>query len=230
MSIFQGYGMTETSTIVSMGAFGRKQGVLGCAGQLVNNTEARILKGDGKYADYDEIGELHVRGPQMALEYFQNPAATKETFDDGWVRTGDVVFLKRNGDLFVVDRLKEFMKVRGFQVAPAELEGHLFNHPDVDDVGVVSIEDEFSGELPVAFIVLSETIAKRIEQDKEESEKVKASIKKHVQDKKVNYKWLHDVQFISAIPKNPSGKILRRHLREQARAMYKKSGNQKAQL
>jgi acyl-CoA synthetase (AMP-forming)/AMP-acid ligase II len=83
-------------------------------------------------------------------------SSTKETYVDGWVHTGDEVIINRAGDVFIVDRLKELIKVRGFQVAPAELEGYLLDHPWIDDVGVIGFPDEYSGELPLAFVVLSE--------------------------------------------------------------------------
>jgi 4-coumarate--CoA ligase len=85
------------------------------------------------------------------MRYF----STKETYVDGWVHTGDEVVINRSGDVFIVDRLKELLKVRGFQVAPAELEGHLLDHPLIDDVGVIGLPDEFSGEVPLAFVVLT---------------------------------------------------------------------------
>jgi len=124
-------------------------------------------------------------------------------------------------EVFVVDRLKEILKVRGFQVAPAELEGCLLDHPDVSDACVVGIPDDYSGELPLAFIALSENALKRAK-DQKESEKIKESIKKHITDKKVAYKALAGgVVFIDVIPKNPSGKLLRRLLRDKAKELIR---------
>ncbi|KDQ21321.1 hypothetical protein BOTBODRAFT_40152 [Botryobasidium botryosum FD-172 SS1] len=235
--LIQGYGMTETATLLTMGTIEqRKGGVLGSAGQLVSGTEAKVIKEDGSLADYGEEGEFAVRGPQMALRYEHNEAATKETFRDGWVHTGDKVIVREDGEIFIVDRLKEFLKVRGFQVAPAELEGHLLGHPDVNDVGVVGIQDEFSGELPVAYVALQPHALKRIADDPKEAKRVKEDLKKarersfgllffkggalFVSDSKVRYKWLEGgVEFIDAIPKNPSGKILRRVLRERVKKL-----------
>jgi len=136
------------------------------------------------------------------------------------VHTGDEVLFKQNGDMFIVDRLKEIIKVRGYQVAPAELEGHLLAHPSVFDSGVVGIPDEYSGEQPLAFIVLEAKAAARAAQDPRERELLRQSVAKHVSDHKVRYKWLDGgIEFVDAIPKNPSGKILRRVLREQAKAL-----------
>ncbi|KZV82519.1 acetyl-CoA synthetase-like protein [Exidia glandulosa HHB12029] len=212
MGIFQGYGTrlphVLTGTVVTMAPpYWGKAAVKGCAGLLVNNTVARVLKEDGTFGKYGETGELHVRGPQMALAYYNNEAATKEGFEDGWVKTGDIVQIHENGNVF------EFLKVRGFQVAPAELEGHIIGHEDVADAGVVGVKDEFSGEVPVAYVVLTADAEKRALQD---GEQIKRSIMKYVADHKVNYKHLHAVTFIDAVPKNPSGKILRRLLRERA--------------
>jgi acyl-CoA synthetase (AMP-forming)/AMP-acid ligase II len=154
----------------------------------------------------------------MAIGYLNNDKATKETFIDGWIHTGDEVVIKENRELFIVDRLKEIIKVRGFQVAPAELEGHLLNHPDVADVCVVGIPDDFSGELPLAFVVAETNAAKRLAADPQGAEKLKSTLMKHVADHKVQYKHLTDLEFVDSVPKNPSGKLLRRVLRDKARA------------
>jgi 4-coumarate--CoA ligase len=118
--------------------------------------------------------------------YLNNPQANEETFYDGWVRTGDEVVVKRNGDIFIVDRLKEILKVKGFQVAPAELEGHLLDHPAVVDAGVVGIPDEFCGEVPVAFIQLPADLAKKVKSDPKASDKLKRDIAKVL----ASYHWI----------------------------------------
>ncbi|KAF9460146.1 phenylacetyl-CoA ligase [Collybia nuda] len=218
-TIGQGYGLTETCTTVAMIPPTQKIATIGSAGQLIPGIIAKVVKVDGSLAVEGEQGELVVTGPSMALGYLNNETATRETFVDGWVRTGDEVIIK-NGEVYVVDRLKEIMKVRGFQVAPAELEGHLLMHPDVVDACVISIPDEYSGELPMAYIVLSEAARKRISGNQDASLKLKAVLEKHVADVKVAYKRLAGgVEFIDAIPKNPSGKMLRRVLRDQARKL-----------
>ncbi|KAG8960122.1 hypothetical protein FRC05_007047 [Tulasnella sp. 425] len=204
----------------------RHGGTLGSAGQLISGTEAKVVKSDGTLADYGEMGELFIRGPQGRFNrYLNNPAANAETFVDGWVRTGDEVYFHENGDLFIVDRLKELIKCRGFQVAPAELEGHLLDHPDVSDVCVVGVQDEYSGEIPLAFVVLTADAASKAGKASKEAEAIKASIRKHVSDVKVRYKWLDGgVEFVDAIPKNPSGKLLRRFLREKAKEIRARIG------
>lgn len=230
----QGYGMTETSTGISMMTPTQKVGTLGSAGQLLSGVRARVIKPDGTLAGVGEPGELLVTGPSMALRYLNNEKATAETFVDGWVRTGDEVIIDKNNDLFIVDRLKEILKVRGFQVAPAELEGHLLSHPDVADTCVVGVPDDFSGEVPLAFVALSADAAKRASANEAAAAKIKASISKHVADHKTAYKRLAGgVEFIDVIPKNPSGKLLRRVLRDRALSLKKaqaKGGATKARL
>ncbi|KZS98388.1 acetyl-CoA synthetase-like protein [Sistotremastrum niveocremeum HHB9708] len=214
----QGYGLTETSTSVSLATTTSYAGTPGSAGRLIPGTIAKIVKPDGTLAGYNDAGELWVKGPQNALCYLNNEKATKETFVDGWCRTGDEVTINEKGDIFVIDRIKEIFKVRGFQVAPAELEGHLLKHPYVADCAVVGMPDEFSGELPMAFVMLSEEAKSLVASSLEEVDRITASIKKHVSDAKVRYKWLEGgVEFVDAIPKNPSGKLLRRVLRDRAR-------------
>lgn len=218
-SIGQGYGLTETSTTVSSLKAGVRMGTVGSAGELIPGIVARVVKPDGSLATEGERGELVVTGPSMAMGYFKNPAATAETFVDGWVRTGDEVVIK-NLEVFILDRIKEIMKVRGFQVAPAELEAHLLLHPSVSDVCVVGVSDEYSGELPLAFVVPTLEVLSHIKRGDTTENDVKQAIAKHVSDAKIHYKWLMGgVEFIDAVPKNPSGKILRRILRDKANTM-----------
>ncbi|KAI0717916.1 amp dependent CoA ligase [Cerioporus squamosus] len=212
--IGQGYGMTETCTTFSFPQLDMRVGTPGSAGRLIPGTACRILKADGTWGGIGEQGQLIVSGPSMALGYLDNPQATAETFKDGWVYTGDEGYVNEKKDLFIVDRIKELIKVRGFQVAPAELEGHLLDHPDVADVCVVAAPDEYSGELPFAFISLHEQVRARVAQDAQEAERVKKSIMKHVSDHKTQFKWLAGIEFIDVVPKNPSGKLLRRLLRD----------------
>jgi 4-coumarate--CoA ligase len=165
--------------------------------------------------------------------YLNNPQANKEVwYDGGWVRTGDEVILRKSGDIYIVDRLKEILKVNGFQVAPAELEGYLLDHEAIADVGVVGIPDDFAGELPAAFVQLQVDAARKIKGDAKAEENLKRDIAKvmldafaprpqsnvafqYVADNKVEYKQLRGgVYFVDSIPKNPSGKILRRVLRD----------------
>ncbi|KAI6030702.1 hypothetical protein F5J12DRAFT_954393 [Pisolithus orientalis] len=155
-------------------------------------------------------GELVVKTPSLSLGYAGNPEATRET----WFRTGDEVKMNKRGEVFVLDRLK----YEDSPVAPAELEGCVLGHPDVEDTCVVGIPDEYSGELPVAFVVLRQEAGKRA-QDSSAAHEIKSSIAKHVSDHKAAYKRLARVEFVDSIPKNPSGKLLRRVLRDRARRL-----------
>ncbi|KAL1681237.1 hypothetical protein EV122DRAFT_261400 [Schizophyllum commune] len=217
-TVGQGYGLTETSTTISMVPPSQKIGTPGASGMIIEGATVRILKPDGTYAKEGELGEILVRAPSNALGYLNNEQATKETFlPGGWVRTGDEGYVK-NHEIYVVDRLKELIKVRGFQVAPAELEGHLLQHPAVADACVVGVPDEYSGEVPLAFVVLHESYKGKVTGGAA-LEELKADIAKHVADNKAAYKRLAGgVVMIDAIPKNPSGKILRRLLRDRAKA------------
>ncbi|KAJ3512390.1 hypothetical protein NLJ89_g3552 [Agrocybe chaxingu] len=179
-------GLTEMTTTLAMVSSKQRRGPLGSAGRLLPGIQARVVKPDGTFARYGERGELIVKGPGNALGYFNNPEATSETFIDGWVHTGDEVVLTKDREVFVFDRLKEFMKVRGFQVAPAELEGCLLSHPDVADACVVGLPDDYSGELPLAYIVLSPSAT---------------DIIKHVDERKAGFKRLTGgVRFVASIP------------------------------
>ncbi|KAF8315906.1 phenylacetyl-CoA ligase [Clavulina sp. PMI_390] len=242
----QGYGMTETSTAVTMWPLSQRgKATAGSTGQLVPGWEAKVVKTPAddvtgaieELAGYDEPGELYVRGPSNALRYEGNAIATKETFlPGGWVRTGDQVRIAPNGDVFVVDRLKEVLKVKGNQVAPAELEGHLLGHPDVRDACVVGVPDEYAGELPFAFIALQPRPLKKIQSAtgsarSEIEAATKHSIGKWVEDHKIKYKWLAGgIAFVDAIPKNPSGKLLRRLLKDEARRIKQESDIQRPKI
>ncbi|KAG1825334.1 hypothetical protein EV424DRAFT_1391993 [Suillus variegatus] len=206
--IGQGYGLTESSTSLTMFSVDEKIGIPGGAGRFLPGIVARVVRPDGSLAGFDEPGELRVKTPSLA------------TFVEGWLCTGDEVIIRKDKEVFIVDRLKEIMKVKGFQVAPAELEGCILDHPDVADTCVVPIPDDYSGEVPLAFVVLRASAANRMGKDSREVDKVKASIMKHVSDNKVAYKHLAGgVEFIDVIPKNPSGKLLRRVLRDRARQL-----------
>jgi len=147
-----------------------------------------------------------VRGPQVMKGYLNNPEATASTVDaDGWLRTGDIGVIDADGYLTIVDRLKELIKVKGYQVAPAELESLLLDHPLIADAAVIPVPDVESGEAPKAFVVARGPLT---------AEDVCAFVRERVS----HYKRLREVAFVEVIPKSPSGKILRRVLIEQERA------------
>ncbi|TFY59370.1 hypothetical protein EVJ58_g5824 [Rhodofomes roseus] len=211
----QGY---EACAAVTMFPVSQKVGTPGSAGQLVPGTIAKVVKPDGSLAGVGESGELLIQGGQITLGYYGNEAATKES----WYCSGDEVYFNEQGDVFVTDRIKELIKVKGLQVAPGELEGHLLNHPDVADACVIGVPDEYAGEAPLAFVVLQPQIAKAVLHDAARREQMKSQIYNYVASAKSRHKWLTGgVIFVESIPKSPSGKILRRVLRDDAKAMQK---------
>ena len=162
----------------------------------------------GREMGYNEPGEIWARGPQIAMGYLKNPTATAESFDqDGFLHTGDVGAVDEENFIRITDRIKEMIKVKGVAVAPAELEDLLLGHPDVNDAAVVGIRDDYAGERPKAFVVLKQG---RQEQWREMGRLLMA----YVQEKKIRPKWVQEVEFLDVVPKSPSGKILRRLLRQ----------------
>lgn len=202
----QGYGMTETTIAVSGRRLTGDPIKSGSVGRLLPNVEARIVDtSTGADLGPNERGELVVKGPNVMRGYLGNASATGAMLDpDGWLHTGDVALIDADGHIFIVDRLKELIKVNAHQVAPAELEAVLFSHPAVADAAVIGIPNEETGELPKAFVV------KRGEIDAE-------ALMAYVAARVEPYARIRHVEFIDAIPKSASGKILRRELRERAR-------------
>jgi 4-coumarate--CoA ligase len=208
----QGYGMTESCSCITAHPpekYSYKYAHSG--GAIVASTEVKIIKDDGTEGDVGEDGEVLARGPQVVMGYLNNDKATHDTFDkDGFLHTGDRGAIDEEGMIHISDRIKELIKVKGIGVAPAELEDLLLGHPKVEDVAVMSVKDDYSGELPKAYITLKPGI--------EESTVVGKDIIAYVKEKKVRYKWVREVEFIDEIPKSPSGKILRRILRDKEKA------------
>ncbi len=199
----QGYGMTELAPVshVTPGGANRP----GASGQAVPNTQCRIVDIDsGADLGPDQEGELWIKGPQVMQGYLNNPKATAETItDDGWLRTGDIARIDADGYMFITDRLKELIKYKGFQVAPAELEATLVAMEGITDAAVIGIPDDEAGELPIAFVIAGDPAPDE------------AAVKAHLNDQLAHYKQVHQVHFVDDIPKSASGKILRRLLRDQ---------------
>ncbi|KAJ7756251.1 phenylacetyl-CoA ligase, partial [Mycena metata] len=212
VSISQGYGMSEL--IIAAVQWPLRRINDGSCGPMLPGFIAKVLKSDGSYGGPEETGELVMTGPSIGMGYLGDEEARKSTFIDGWVHSGNEVRFSESGELFIVDRLKELIKMRGFQVAPAEIEDHLMAHPFVGDACVVPLPDEQVRQVPLAFIVPSAS-AKRLLEDGADEASIKKDIQKHVSDHKIKEKWLTGgVRFIDAVPKSPSGKILRRILRD----------------
>jgi acyl-CoA synthetase (AMP-forming)/AMP-acid ligase II len=204
--ILQGYGMTELAgASLTMSQGGAKK--VGSVGKCWPNMEARIVDLEtGANLGPNQRGELWMRGPIVMRGYFERPDATRETLTaDGWLRTGDIAYVDEDGDFFIVDRVKELIKHNAYQIAPAELEAVLLRHPAVADAAVIPSPDEESGEVPKAFVVLKTPV---------EPDGILAFVAEHV----APYKKIRRIAVVDAIPKSPSGKILRRVLIEQERA------------
>jgi acyl-CoA synthetase (AMP-forming)/AMP-acid ligase II len=201
VEIRQAYGMTELSPLVTYTPYGNVQP--GSSGILVPSVEAKIIDCEGNELGINSPGELCVKGRNVMKGYLNNKAATDCTIIDGWLHTGDVAFVNRDGHFFIVDRIKELIKYKGFPVAPAELEALLLTHPCVSDAAVIGIPDPEAGELPKAFVVL-----------KNNSKSNENDLISFVQENAGKHKWLRGgVEFIEKVPKSASGKILRRLLR-----------------
>jgi acyl-coenzyme A synthetase/AMP-(fatty) acid ligase len=190
-------------------------------GHPVAFTDCRLIGENGEQVGLDTPGELVMRGPQFMLGYWNAPDATAcalrpapggseqstgNGVTDGWYWSGDVATLDREGFYRIVDRRKEMIKYKGFAVAPAEVESVLLEHPAVRDCGVVGKQDEIAGEVPCAFVVLREGY--------KEGSKAATDLCGFVAERLTGYKQPREVRFVANIPRNPSGKILRRQLRE----------------
>jgi len=199
--VIQGYGLTETSPVTHTTFDEPGHNKPGSIGPLVSNTEARITDLEtGDDLDTDATGELLIKGAQVMKGYLNNEGATKATIDShGWLHTGDLATADADGYFYIVDRLKELIKYKGYQVAPAELEALLLTHPAVTDAAVIPIPDEEAGEVPKAYVVTDGDVTAE-------------EIMDHVASKVAPYKKLRALAFVDSIPKSASGKLLRRVL------------------
>lgn len=232
LKVGQGWGMTETTCAGIMSPFAEEDDGSGTIGVLLPNTDAKLVDDEGKeVASEGERGELCVRGPQMLMGYWKNDAATKESKEpDGFFHSGDVAIWKKDTwgrqRWWIVDRKKELIKVKGLQVAPAELEAVLLENPDVADAAVVGIRFEDDGEeWPRGYVVL---------QDEKKGKVTEKDIQKFVASRVAKHKWLEGgVKFVDEVPKLPSGKIMRKVMKDTAKQDAKemmKNGKVKARL
>jgi acyl-CoA synthetase (AMP-forming)/AMP-acid ligase II len=205
--IRQGYGMTETSPVTHSSPADPAKVKHGSVGTAAPNTEVKVVDAaTGAELGPNQEGEICVRGPQIMKGYLNNHEATARTIDgDEWLHTGDVGYADEDGHFFIVDRVKELIKYKGFQVAPAELEAVLLTHPAIADAAVIPARDEEAGEVPKAFVVTRQHTSGE-------------EIMNFVAARVAPHKKIRDVEFIAQIPKSISGKILRRVLIEQERA------------
>ncbi|XP_062101112.1 probable CoA ligase CCL5 [Humulus lupulus] len=203
VSILQGYGLTESTGIGASTDCLQESRRYGTAGMLSPSMEAKIVNPEtGEALSVNRTGELWLRGPTIMKGYFSNEEATSSTIDsEGWLRTGDLCYIDEDGFIFVVDRLKELIKYKGYQVAPAELEALLLSHPEISDAAVIPYPDKEAGQFPMAYVVR-----------KGGSNISESTVMDFIAKLVAPYKRIRKVAFVASIPKNPSGKILRKDL------------------
>ncbi|WRX15392.1 AMP-dependent synthetase/ligase domain - like 9 [Theobroma cacao] len=208
VQVQEAYGLTEHSCItLTHGDPIKGHGIAkkNSVGFILPNLEIKFIDPDtGRSLPKNTPGELCVRSQCVMQGYYKNKEETDRTIDkNGWLHTGDIAYIDDDGDIFIVDRIKELIKYKGFQVAPAELEAILLTHPSVEDAAVVPLPDEEAGEIPAACVVMSPNAT--------ESE---SDIMDYVASSVAHYKKVRVLQFVETIPKSPSGKIMRRLLKE----------------
>lgn len=210
ISIVQAYGLTETSPDTHLSPVSPELVRLESVGMLVHNTEQKIMdiETGERELPVGEDGEIVVRGPQVMLGYWKAPEETARVLRNGWLYTGDIGHVDADGYTYIVDRKKEMIKYKAFSIAPAELEALLMEHSAVLDSAVIGVPDDEAGEVPKGFVVVRPGHSVTGEE-----------LIAFVNGKLAGYKKLHYVEFIDAIPKVPSGKILRRELKERERAL-----------
>lgn len=209
--IKQGYGLSETSPTTHTQRWEDWQSTIGSVGLLMPNQTAKYVSAEDKEVPAGQTGELWIKGPNVFLGYLNNPEGTANALtSDGYFKTGDVGHQDAKGNFYITDRVKELIKYKGFQVPPAELEGILIGHDDVDDVAVIGVYDESQAtEVPRAYVVPK----KGVEAGKEKEREIVDWLGKKV----AGHKRLRGgIRFVDMVPKSASGKILRRLLKEQA--------------
>lgn len=198
----EGYGLTETSPVVSCNPADNVQ--FGTVGLPLPDTECKVIDDDNTTLPVGEAGELCVRGPQVMKGYWQRPEATADVIDaEGWFKTGDIAVIQPDGFIKIVDRKKDMINVSGFKVFPNEVEDVLSSHPDVVEAAVVGVPGKEGSEVVKAFVVSSN-----------ESLTVEA-LRKFAKESLTAYKVPHLIEFRKELPKSNVGKILRRELRDQ---------------
>lgn len=213
VTVYHQWGLTEASPVVAANPWEKIK--IESQGIPLSDTEHRVIDPQSfQELPVGEVGELIVKGPQVMKGYWNRPVETEEAFvtigGEKWLRTGDIARIDEEGYEYIINRLKETIKYKGFSVSPNEIEKLLFTHPNVADCAVVGKPDSYAGEIPKAFVVLRE--GTRVT-----SEDIVDFVKPRIAE----YKWVREVEFVSDIPRTPSGKILRKLLVERERALRK---------
>ncbi|XVF11566.1 hypothetical protein REPUB_Repub08aG0038800 [Reevesia pubescens] len=203
VELVQGYGLTETGGGATRVIGPEEAARYGTVGRLAENMEAKIVDPvSGEALPPGKRGELWLRGPTVMKGYVGDDKATAETLDsEGWLKTGDICYFDSEGFLYIVDRLKELIKYKAYQVPPAELEHLLHSHPEIADAALIPYPDEEAGQIPMAYVVRNPG-----------SSITEAQVMDFIAKQVAPYKKIRRVAFINSIPKNPAGKILRREL------------------
>ncbi|KAG6425265.1 hypothetical protein SASPL_115692 [Salvia splendens] len=205
--VYQGYGMTEASGVISLENRRMFPSHPGSVGPLAPSVEAQIVDSDTmKCLSPFQKGEIWIKGPLVMKGYLNNHKATAEIIDEeGWLHTGDVGYFDDEGRLYIVDRVKELIKYKGFQVAPSELEDLLLTHPEIVDAAVIGLGDAEAGEIPIAYVVTSSMSSLTAQQ-----------VQQYIAQQVAPFRRLRRVIFTREIPRSPIGKILRKELRQQS--------------
>lgn len=197
----EGYGMTEASPVVSCNPLDGS-GKIGSIGLPVPSTDIRVVNDKDEIVDLGEVGEIQVKGPQVMMGYYNRPEETAKTIRDGWLSTGDIGKMDRDGYFYIVDRKKDMILVSGFNVFPNEVEDVVAAHPKVLEVAAIGIPHEKSGEAVKIFVV------------KKDPSLSEEELMSYCRDNLTAYKVPKEVEFVTELPKSNVGKILRRILRE----------------
>jgi long-chain acyl-CoA synthetase len=204
--IVEGYGLTETSPFASYNHIWEHRP--GSVGTPIENVDIKIFDPDDREMETGSWGEICIKGPNVMLGYWNRPTETSNAIRDGWFHSGDIGYMDADGYIYIVDRVKDMINSAGFKIWPREVEEVLFQHPAIRECAVVGLTDPLKGEIPAAFVVLAEDASLS-------AEEFEAYCRQHI----ASYKVPRHVEFVAALPKNATGKILKRVLRTEHAAL-----------